>query len=128
MAAKSTATGSYGAMTGAATATTSITSTIAAPIAPSGRRRPKSRAVAHHQWRGSTDAASATASIAGVIATRQPALSPAPAGTPGATAMSAGEWQAAGVPSAIADARVEPSVHEVHREVHDDEDGRHQQH
>ena len=100
MAPKSTATGSYGASHGASAATSSMSTTMPAPMAPRGRRRQNARRTDIHFERASAVGASAATSIAGVIAIGLP----------------------------VPDPRVEPGVHQVHQEVDDDEDGRHLEH
>src|SRR5262252_1510138 len=67
MAPKSTASGSYGAMRGAVSATSTMTTTTTAPIAPSGRRRQNANTLWIHRLRGATTTASAMSS-GGVMA------------------------------------------------------------
>src|SRR6185503_11737745 len=99
MAPKSTVTGSYGASHGANAATSSMITTMPAPMAPSGRRRQNVRSVDTHREPGSAVGASDAMSIAGLMAI-----------------------------DLVPDPRVEPGVHQVHQEVDDDEDGRHEEH
>src|SRR5678815_4454339 len=88
MAPKSTVTGSYGASQGANAATSSMITTMPAPMAPSGRRRQNVTSVDTHREPGSAVGASDPMSIAGLIAI-----------------------------DLVPDPRVEPGVHQVHQEA-----------
>src|SRR5439155_16321406 len=128
----STPYGSYGASTGASSATANMTTMTAAPTAPSVRARQNSR-VAASQRATAPGGAASTAS-----------------GT-GTRAMAMGCWQVRGAPrlrrgaserwgvwgaisgppttldvSPVPDARVDPRVADVHQEVHDDEHAGHE--
>src|SRR5215470_18945412 len=103
MAAKSTASVSYGASSGENNATTNIATMTPPPIAPSGRMRQNSRTAPSQRL----SVLGAAASIASGTGT----------GTR-ATAMG----------SPVPDARVDPCVPHVHQEVRDDEAAGHQHH
>src|SRR6187551_1617200 len=92
-------------MSGARMATTSMSTMMAAPMAPRGRRRQKSRITSPQPGPALGTSRSSERSNGGFSA--MPASSTLPA-------------------SAVADARVEPRVGDVHEEVDDDERAGHE--
>src|SRR5262249_59326242 len=96
-------------MSGARSATTSISRMIAAPMAPRVRRTQKSRTASAQPDRGGIVSTSSARSMGGFSASVAWSWSRARTGA-----------------SAVPDARVEPRVGDVHQEVHDDEASGHQ--
>src|SRR3990167_3203386 len=94
-----------------------MTTTTTAPMAPSDRRRQKSSAVATQRCRASAGSASAMASAGGLMAMALALRS--------SHATTSVRWLSH---LSVPDAGIKPGVHEVHEEVHHDEDGGHEQH
>src|SRR5436190_24019295 len=84
-----------------------FSATTAAPMAPSGRRRQKSRTAAHHRVPCRCSAGTSAATSTGL------------------TAMTSSPWSPC---SPESDSRIEPGVRQIHEEVDDDEHEGHQQH